>query len=81
MPMTSSPIFGHRVSRVLADEDEAPIQAGTLGGDVHLPGEWLSSLVGFIAVTLRGWRDDPKRPTQTGETGVDGTALCATEQR
>ena len=76
MPMTSSPIFGHRASSVLADGDEASIQAGTLGGDVHLPGEWLSSLVVFIAVTLPGWRDDPKRPTQTGETALTAQ-LCA----
>ena len=74
--MTSSPIFGHRVSSVLADGDDASVQAGTLDGDIHLPGEWLSSLVGFIAVTLPGWRDDPKRPTRTGETGLTAQ-LCA----
>ena len=33
-------------------------------------------MVGFIAVTLPGWRDDPKRPTQTGETGLTAQ-LCA----
>ena len=76
MPMTSSPIFEHRVSSVLADDDEAPVQAGTLSRDVHLPGEWLSSLIGFIAITLPGWRDDPKRPTQTGETALTAQ-LCA----
>ena len=74
--MTSSLIFEHRVSSVLADEDEAPVQAGTLNRDVHLPGEWLSSLVSFIAVTLPAWRDDPKRPTRTGETGLTAQ-LCA----
>ena len=76
MPMTSWPIFGHRVSSVLADEDEASVQAGTLGADVHLPGEWLSSLIAFIAAALPGWRDDPARPTQTGETGLTAQ-LCA----
>ena len=76
MQMTSSPIFEHRVSSVLADEEEIPVQAGRLGRDVHLPEEWLSSLVGFIAVTLPDWRDDPKRPTQTGETGLTAQ-LCA----
>jgi hypothetical protein len=76
MPMTSSPIFGHRASSVLADEDQASVQAGTLGANVHLPGEWLSSLVGFIAAALPGWRDDPGRPTRTGETGLTAQ-LCA----
>ena len=74
--MTFSPIFGYRVSSVLADEDEALVQAGTLGNNVHLPGEWLSSLVGFVAAALPGWRDDPKRPTRTGETGLTAQ-LCA----
>ena len=74
--MTSSRIFEHRASSVLADEDEVPVQAGRLGRDVHLPEEWLSSLVGFIAVTLPGWRDDPKRPTQSGETALTAQ-LCA----
>lgn len=74
--MTSSQIFEHRVSSVLADEDESPTQAGTLNREVHLPEEWLSSLVSFIAVTLPGWRDDPKRPTQTGETRLTAQ-LCA----
>ena len=76
MPMTSSPIFGRRVSSVLADGDETSVQTGTLGGNVHLPGEWLSSLIGFIAVTLPSWRDDPKRPPQTGETRLTAQ-LCA----
>ncbi len=61
---------------MLADEGETTVQAGTLGQDIHLPGEWLSSLVGFIAATLPGWRDDPKRPVQTGETGLTAQ-LCA----
>ena len=61
---------------MLADEVKAPVQAGTLSRDVHLPGEWLSALVGFIAEVLPGWRDDPKRPAQTSETRLT-TQLCA----
>ncbi|TWI29514.1 hypothetical protein IQ26_05096 [Mesorhizobium tianshanense] len=76
MQMTSSPIFGHRASSVLADENEASVQAGTLGTNIHLPGEWLSSLVGYIAAALPGWRDDPRRPAQTNETGLT-SELCA----
>jgi hypothetical protein len=76
MPMTSSPIFGRRASSVLADESEASVQAGALGAHIHLPGEWLSSLVGFIGAALPGWRDDPKRPTETREIGLTAQ-LCA----
>ncbi len=61
---------------MLADEEEAPVQAGTLSEDIHLPGEWFSSLIGFIAGALPGWRDDPARPVQTGETGLTAQ-LCA----
>lgn len=74
--MTSSPISGGRASSVLADEDEASVQAGALGANIHLPGEWISSLVGFIGRALPGWRDDPARPAQTGETGLTAQ-LCA----
>lgn len=74
--MTSSLIFGHRASSVLADEDEASVHAGTLGTHIHLPGEWLSSLVGYIAAALPAWRDDPRRPAQTNETGLTAE-LCA----
>jgi hypothetical protein len=76
MPMMYSPIFGYRASSVLSDEDEASVPAGTLGANIHLPGEWLSSLVGFIIAALPGWRDDPKRPAQTGETALTAQ-LCA----
>nr|WP_246746803.1 hypothetical protein [Agrobacterium burrii] len=60
----------------MADQEEASVQAGTLSADIHLPGEWFSSLVGFIAGTLPGWRDDPARPVQTSETGLTAQ-LCA----
>jgi hypothetical protein len=61
---------------VLADQEEASVQSGTLSPDIHLPGEWFSSLVGFIAGALPGWRDDPARPVQTSETGLTAQ-LCA----
>ncbi len=61
---------------MLADEDETSVQAGTLGANIHLPGEWLSLLLGFIAAALPGWRDDPRRPSQNGETGLTAQ-LCA----
>jgi hypothetical protein len=61
---------------MLADEGEAFVQAGTLRADIHLPGEWLSSLVGFITAALPGWRDDPRRPAHAGETGLTAQ-LCA----
>ena len=76
MPTTFSLIFGLRAFDVLTDEAEASIQAGTLDGDVHLPGEWLSSLIRFIAVQLPGWRDDPNRSARTDETGLTAQ-LCA----
>lgn len=74
--MMSLPISGGRASSVLADEDEASVQAGSLGANIHLPGEWISSLVGFIGGALPGWRDDPVRPVQSGETGLTAQ-LCA----
>ena len=74
--MTSWLILGVRDSNVLADEEETSVQAGALSADIHLPGEWFSSLVGFIAGALPGWRDDPARPAQTGETGLTAQ-LCA----
>jgi hypothetical protein len=72
----SSPIFEHRVSSVLADEGAGLSPAGTLDRGIHLPGEWMASLVGFIAAALPGWRDDPARPAQTSETGLTAQ-LCA----
>lgn len=61
---------------MLADEKENSVRAGALSEDIHLPGEWFSSLVGFIAGVLPSWRDDPARPIQTGETGLTAQ-LCA----
>jgi hypothetical protein len=71
----SSPISERRASRVLADE-EGLARAGTLGHSVHLPGEWLSSLVTFISNVLPRWRDDPERPAQAGETSLTAQ-LCS----
>lgn len=76
MPMMSLPIFEAKASSVLADENQAAAQAGTLGANIHVPGEWLTSLVGFIAAALPAWRDDPKRPPQTTETALTAQ-LCA----
>ncbi|RWB26426.1 MAG: hypothetical protein EOQ43_30890 [Mesorhizobium sp.] len=61
---------------MLADEDEASTQTGMLDASIHLPGEWLTSLIGFIAEILPGWRDDPARPAQTAETRLT-SQLCA----
>lgn len=70
MRMTSSQISARRASSVLADDGERQTQAGSLDSGVHLPGEWLSSLLDFIGSVLPGWRDDPVRPAQIGETGL-----------
>lgn len=61
---------------MLADEREATACSGTLRADVHLPAEWISSLVAFIANVLPTWRDDPLRPAETGETKLS-SQLCA----
>lgn len=61
---------------MLADDGDRRAQAGSLDSDVHLPGEWFSSLVGFIGSVLPGWRDDPIRPAHAGETGLTAQ-LCA----
>lgn len=74
--MTSSQISAHRVSRVLADDGDGRAQTGALDSGVHLPDEWLSSLVDFIGSVLPSWRDDPARPAQTGETGLTAQ-LCS----
>ena len=75
--MTFLPIFASKAFSMLADEDDSRAQeAGMLDSAVHLPGEWLSSLIAFIAQVLPGWRDDPKRPAQTGEDALT-SQLCA----
>lgn len=76
MQMTSSQIFARRVSSVLAENGDQRVHAGSLDSGVHLAGEWLSSLVGFIGDVLAGWRDDPARPDQTGETWLTAQ-LCS----
>lgn len=74
--MTLSPIFASKAFSMLADEGDRRAQAGMLDSAVHLPSEWLSSLIGFIGQVLPGWRDDPKRPAQTGEDALT-SQLCA----
>ena len=61
---------------MLADEGEATAHSGALSTDIHLPAEWISSLVTFIAGALPAWRDDPVRPVETGETKLS-SQLCA----
>ena len=74
--MTSWPIFASKAFSMLADTGDRRAQAGMLGSAVHLPGEWLSALIGFIGQVLPGWRDDPKRPAQIGEDALT-SQLCA----
>jgi hypothetical protein len=61
---------------MLADEGEATAHSGGLGATIHLPADWITSLVAFIAVALPDWRDDPGRPAETGETKLTAQ-LCA----
>ena len=61
---------------MLADEGDRQVHAGILDSAVHLPGEWFAALVGFIGEVLPGWRDDPRRPTQTREDALT-SQLCA----
>lgn len=61
---------------MLADEGDRRARAGALDSVVHLPGEWLTSLISFIGRVLPGWRDDPRRPSQTGEDALT-SQLCA----
>lgn len=74
--MMSSQIFAHRVSSVLVDDGDSQAQSGSLDSGILFPHEWLSSLVGFIGGLLPGWRDDPARPAQTGETALTAQ-LCS----
>ena len=61
---------------MLADRSESAGRAGLLGTGTHLPREWLSSLISFIADALPSWRDDPKREAVSGETQLTDQ-LCA----
>lgn len=68
--------FAHRDSKVLADEVQSGSSAGMLNEDVHLPGEFLTSLISFIGQILPSWRDEPIRPRGTTET-VLTAQLCS----
>jgi len=61
---------------VLADDSEVGQPTGAFDPDLHLPGEWLDRLMGFIGAALPGWRDDPARPARMSETGLTAQ-LCA----
>jgi hypothetical protein len=76
MQTTSLPTFGGKAFKMLADEGDRRDPAGMLDSSVHLPGEWLSSLIGFLGQVLPGWRDDPRRPAQTREDALT-SQLCA----
>ena len=76
MRMTSWRIFGRRASEVLVDQSGSPPASGALDSHLHLPGEWLASLMEFIASVLPGWRDDPRRPVATSETALSAQ-LCS----
>lgn len=74
--MTSLLTFASKAFSVLADAENFRAQAGRLDSTIHLPGEWLSSLIGFIGHVLPDWRDDPNRSTQTREDFLT-SQLCA----
>lgn len=61
---------------MLAEQGNGLSRAGRLTDDVHLPDEWITSLVGFIRSGLVDWRDDPLRPAQTSETQLTAQ-LCS----
>ena len=61
---------------MLADQGQQQEPTGALGTAVHLPGEWLSALVAFIAGVLPGWRDDPVREAVSAETPLTAQ-LCS----
>lgn len=61
---------------MLADQGDGLAKSGMLDANIHLPGEWLSSLMAFIASVLPAWRDDSARPARTSETALTAQ-LCA----
>lgn len=60
---------------MLADQGETTAYSGALTTDLYLPTEWISSLITFIAAALPDWRDDSRRPGETGETKLSAQ-LC-----
>ncbi len=61
---------------MLADGSNNLGHAGALAPGIHLPGEWLNSLIRFIANALPSWRDDLDRDPAAGETRLT-SQLCA----
>lgn len=53
---------------MLADTGDFPLAAGVLDAELHLPGQWFEALLAFLQTSLMSWRDDPRRPAETGET-------------
>lgn len=76
MPTMFLPTFVQWGFKVLADDFESQAYSGILDTGIHLPSEWFDSLVKFIATILPLWRDDPLRPSQTGETKLTAQ-LCS----
>jgi hypothetical protein len=60
---------------MLADA-QISAQAGSLGGDVHLPATSLFEMLNFIGSELPVWRDRKDRPMETAETALT-SQLCA----
>ncbi|MCA1242954.1 hypothetical protein LC092_10935 [Stappia stellulata] len=70
-----SQTYERKASNMLADEVNVTAYSGSLTADLHLPNEWITSLINFIADALPAWRDDPRRPIETGETKLSAQ-LC-----
>lgn len=61
---------------MLADGGDRSSHVGALEAGLHLPGEWLTSLIAFMSAKLIDWRDDPRRPAELGETRLT-SQLCS----
>ncbi|PZP90471.1 MAG: hypothetical protein DI587_38575 [Variovorax paradoxus] len=61
---------------MLADQSDYTGHSGVLKSGIHLPDEWLNSLIKFIANALPNWRDDPEREAASGETKLT-SQLCS----
>lgn len=61
---------------MLADAGDHQLTFGALDADLHLPDDWLNTLLAFLRPSLASWRDDAARPSETGETRLTAQ-LCA----
>lgn len=62
---------------MLADEIDNFKSSGTLNDNVHLPSEWLNSLIDLIFETLPLWRDDPNRKNDETAENTLTSQLCS----